>query len=671
MLSTDRKYRPEIDGLRCLAVMPVIAYHAGLPFLNGGYAGVDVFFVISGYLITSILIGDLEHGRFSIARFYENRARRILPALLAVILACIPFSWFWMTPDQFQAFAKSIISVNLFISNHYFWSETGYFDSATELNPLIHTWSLAIEEQFYLFLPVLLWLVWRLGRHPTMWVIAGLTLASFSLCLFGITRKPDMTFFLLPFRAWELGAGALCAFSTIGEKRGLQNLFGWLGLVMVLASMAVFNHETPWPSQATLLPVVGTALIILFCQKESGAGAILSSRPFVAIGLISYSAYLWHQPLFAYARIRSLSEPSTGLMVVLGALTLALAALSWRFIEQPFRNKNRPFPPRRRQVFVFSATGMFLLVSIGGLILWDEGVPNRISKEQLAFLERHELNSSCYSTNTRDLSNHPKKACLSGPLNKPSVVIAGDSHAAPIAQILQDPLAGKGVTSYAWSFVGCVPIPSLHARVFEKHTGCVEYNNRLRSYLDTLDNPVLVLSGRWQTYLREEAFDNGEGGIEKGRSFTVDVVKNSGASQVDIERERAVLTAYREELLSLLERYRVLLVYPVPEAGWNVPLLAFKKARFTNQSSSDISTDSIAFQNRSRDVVELFDGIQHPNLYRIRPHEVLCDSFQSSRCMNQLDGDLLYSDDDHLSPAGAALLLPFLLEQLDTALNYH
>ena len=299
------RYHPEIDGLRAVAVVPVILFHAGFPAFSGGFVGVDVFFVISGFLITTIIVADLEAGRFSFARFYERRARRILPALFLVVVACIPFAWFWMLPGQLERFAQSVVSVCVFMSNVLFWRQSGYFEPATDLRPLLHTWSLAVEEQFYIVYPVLLLALWRVAKGR---VAAALTVAaaiSLALCVVASQYQPTANFYLLPTRAWELFVGALCALRPVRPHRRQDDLLAWAGLAAILVAVATFDETTPFPSLWTLLPVVGTCFLLIYAVPTSGPGRVLSTPSLVGLGIVSYGAYLWHQPLFAFARLRT------------------------------------------------------------------------------------------------------------------------------------------------------------------------------------------------------------------------------------------------------------------------------------------------------------------------------------------------------------------------------
>ena len=334
-------YRAEIDGLRALAIIPVMLFHAGFATFSGGFVGVDVFFVISGYLITTIIVNDIESGRWSLMHFYERRARRILPALVVVTLTTMMTGWFLLNPVDLAKLGNAMIGVATFTANIVFAGDRGYFSEAGELNPLLHTWSLAVEEQFYIVFPVLLVLVWRLGKSRLLALMFVLSLMSLALSEWGWRNDPKDNFFLIWTRAWELLAGAMAA--IIIQQRGVQRHDGWagLGLAAILLSVAWFDETTPWPSLATMVPVLGTALLVVFAGREAVVGRILSHRFLVGIGLVSYSAYLWHQPLLAYSRhfVGQIDLPMSIACVALG-LSLMLAYLTWRFIETPFRTKD-------------------------------------------------------------------------------------------------------------------------------------------------------------------------------------------------------------------------------------------------------------------------------------------------------------------------------------------
>jgi peptidoglycan/LPS O-acetylase OafA/YrhL len=365
------RYRPEIDGLRAIAVAAVILFHAGFALFSGGFVGVDVFFVISGFLITSIIVEELKTGRFSVLRFYERRSRRILPALFTVMAACVPFAYRLLSPDDLTDFAQSLAAICLFASNVLFWGESGYFDTQAELKPLLHTWSLAVEEQFYVVFPLLLLAAWRLGRGVLLALIGAIAVASVFTSVDEVRNFPSAAFYLLPSRAWQLLVGALASF--VAERlqaadvrqpavRLAGEAVGWGGMAMIVLALFLFDERTPFPGLNAALPTLGTALVLLGASDRTSVGRMLAWQPLVGLGLISYSAYLWHQPLFAFTKHALLADLPADLAIVLCAVTVVLASLSWRYVEQPFRDRSLI---SRGAVYALSAAGMAAFVALG------------------------------------------------------------------------------------------------------------------------------------------------------------------------------------------------------------------------------------------------------------------------------------------------------------------
>ncbi|MGC4079225.1 MAG: acyltransferase family protein [Rubrivivax sp.] len=510
-------YRPEVDGLRALAVVPVILFHAGLPGFGGGFVGVDVFFVISGFLITSIIAGELDTGRFSVAGFYERRARRILPALFVVLAACLPFAWAWMLPRDLGAFADSLAATAGFASNVLFWRSADYFDSAAELKPLLHTWSLAVEEQYYLLFPPLLVLLWRLPRQRRLALLAALGAASLALAQWASRAAPTAAFYLLPTRGWELLVGSLLALAgptlttPVQASRALAETGGALGLGLLAAAVFGFDRQTPFPGAWALVPTLGAALLILCATPRTVAGRLLGSRPLVGLGLLSYSAYLWHQPLLALARHRSLQPPGHVLLAGVALASLGLAYASWRWVERPFR---RPGRFDRREVFMLAATGSVAFFAAGLAGHLAHGFPGRLPPAaQIAELELPRVDNGWCFYSVDSIASLPVgeagQHCWRGaPDGRHRVLLFGDSFAAQYEPLWdrvgrQDGLAVHVVTTN-W----CHPALDddfagpRSSRAFGQ---CLANRRLLRATAARYD--LVVLGGAWGNLQRQGRLD--------------------------------------------------------------------------------------------------------------------------------------------------------------------
>ena len=420
------KYRAEIDGLRALAVVPVILFHAGFELFSGGFVGVDVFFVISGYLITTILIEDIENKRFSIINFYERRARRILPALFFVMLVCIPFAWMWMLPDPLENFGQSLVATTLFSNNILLTTtEADYWAVKAIYKPLLHTWSLGVEEQYYLVFPVFLILAWRFGQNSVFWMIVVMSAGSLLMSEWGWRNSTTANFYLTPTRAWELFAGSIAAFVT--QKQGVQknNLLALIGLAAIIFSILIFDEAMPVPSLYSTVPVIGAVLLVLFANKDTFAARLLSTKVFVGIGLISYSAYLWHQPLISFFKIYSRNQVENLEPWVLVFTTICLSYLTWRFIEQPFRKGATISSSLFVALILSIALG---LIAIGAYFHVSNGAPERMFSDESYKRSTHEINVA-------KVTRHDFRR-LSGNIDKHiEFLIYGDSFAADVAYL--------------------------------------------------------------------------------------------------------------------------------------------------------------------------------------------------------------------------------------------
>ena len=336
-------YRRELDGLRALAVLSVILFHAGLKTFSGGFVGVDIFFVLSGYLITTIILVELKNNNFSLINFYERRARRILPALFFVMAACVPLAWILFSPNDLINFSKSLVQIPIFLSNIFFSKDGGYFETSAEIKPLLHTWTLAVEEQFYIFFPIFLTLNWKLGKRSVTLLVITIALFSLYFAQSNHLLRPVENFFMLASRAWELTIGVLVALYSIdngksNQSKNLNQILSFIGLILITYAVMTFQKDTPFPSIYTLIPVAGSALLILYANKDTLVGRILGAKILVGVGLISYSSYLWHYPIFAFARYHW--SVNFIQMIALSIGSIFLGYLTYKFIEKPFREKD-------------------------------------------------------------------------------------------------------------------------------------------------------------------------------------------------------------------------------------------------------------------------------------------------------------------------------------------
>ena len=504
-------YRKEIDGLRAVAVLAVMLFHAQFPLFSGGFVGVDIFFVISGYLITQIIITEVKSGSFSLIRFYDRRIRRILPALYAMMFICLPVAWFVLVnPADFKDFCKSLLAIPLSVSNILFWRESGYFDIMTALKPFLHTWSLAVEEQYYLLFPVYLLITWKWGPKISFWLIIFLGVLSIAFAQWGSIHLPVFNFYWLPARIWELFAGALipifyfvfrvpASMPSPAWRSGLKaETLGVVGLVLVFSSIFLMDERMLWPSAWTVIPVSGTVLILLFTSHLTWVGRLLSVRPLVVIGLMSYSAYLWHQPLLAFARYQ-FDTLSWGFRLALVLSAFAFGWLSWRFIETPFRDKNR-FSSKQIFIIALSCSVFFVLVGITGYL--RSGFILQLStKDQPVFAYgmktfMQDIRGDRCFIQGFDLAGMYGQECSTTAKPDQAVLLWGDSYAAALY------LGLKAEYGEVMQFTagGCAPIFG-DAR---ERIGCKTLNERVMMEIERHKPKTIYLAANWFAY----AFDN-------------------------------------------------------------------------------------------------------------------------------------------------------------------
>jgi len=647
------KYRAEIDGLRALAVLPVILFHAGFEWFSGGFVGVDVFFVISGYLITNIIISEMAEGKFSIVNFYERRARRILPALFFVMAVCIPFAWYFMLPSQLKGFGDSLVSVALFVSNIHFWLGSGYFAIGQTGNPLLHTWSLAVEEQFYIFFPLFLLMFWRLGLRRLIILLLIIFLISFCIAnwasFFGWHQKiASGGFFLIPARAWELLIGSFLAFYLKFYGNRVGNFWGELlsftGLMLIIVSIVFFDRTTPFPSIYTLAPVLGTGLLIL-TTSDTIVQKLLRLPMVVGLGLISYSAYLWHQPVFAFVHI--IGIPSSSLLYfALILISLFLAYISWRFVEKPFRSRSIM---SKKVIFTFSALGISFFVSIGILFSSFNGFADR----SLSYVEiKQELDWPDTYNRTEDCLNlyGGDQYCLISDIRRePTHLLLGDSHANHFYFGLNKVLTeGKDKNLLMTGAGGCPPLIGIDMGYTYVHGTDLKCYQRTNAHFSNLINNYKIE----HVYL---AFD--EDGLFDNKVLPKDLL-----GQFDFEADR--YQAVKGALIRTLELYE--------KQGIAVTLIE----DMPNSTFDKQYMRCVWKLNSIIDCIDYLELVDNHSSYNMLLEELSEDGFHVLRTNQALKtlplfgkdaAESLYRDSTHLSKYGSETVVPiaFSLKTVD------
>jgi peptidoglycan/LPS O-acetylase OafA/YrhL len=509
-MSAHLKYLPHVDGIRAFAVLPVVLFHLGVAGVPGGFVGVDTFFVISGYLITGILWREMDGrsgdpGRFSIWAFYQRRALRILPALVVVLAAVVIASAFVQTAAAQAALGRQVLAATLFVSNFYFWQNEDYFAADPSSQPLLHTWSLAVEEQFYLLFPLLLLLVARWLNKRVLVVLAAMIAASLAASILLTPVEPGTAFYLLPTRAWELGAGAFLAIWQM--RRGRTSSNPWIatvGLALVLGSIFLIDKSMPFPGAVAIAPVLGATLLIGWA-RDTWVGRVLELRPLIYIGAISYSLYLWHWPVIVFWRTMTGNALDPLEIVLLFAISFALAALSTAFIEKPFRTrKARDLSPRR--VLIPATAVILVCATVGGL--WTRYhfnvIPMSTAAEEIAETAEYAEAASyreqfrrgtCFFSGKEDgaFETYDKKVCATPDPDALNVLVIGDSHGAMWWRALD--LAYPDANVMQATASGCFGL---------KTGGGEDECLKLRDWvwgelIPGGDIDAVVLAGRWQS----------------------------------------------------------------------------------------------------------------------------------------------------------------------------
>jgi peptidoglycan/LPS O-acetylase OafA/YrhL len=652
-----KKYRNDIDGLRSIAILPVLFFHAGFTVFQGGFIGVDIFFVISGFLITNLLIDDIEKtGKLNIVGFYERRIRRITPILFFTLFVTLILAIFILKPVELIKFSKSANATILFFSNIFFWRESSYFDIANETKPLLHTWSLSIEEQFYLFFPLLLALLMKF-KYKTR-LISLIFIFSFSVVLAELltSTKPVASFYLIPTRSFELLAGSISAILIMNKsfKARIFNLnttqlnaLCIIAFLCITAPIFLFKESMHIPGLISLIPCIGVAIICILGARENLISDFLSFKPLVFIGLISYSLYIWHQPVFAFARIISVNQLNQYHYLGLLLAVFILSILSWKFIEQPFRNK---LTISKRNIFNYFFISSGILLGLNTIVTFSNGLPQRYTNSQLKLINmgtdgrRNAEKCSGWREKPFEI-NHACSLGDSKIMGDASVLLFGDSHGAAIAHALSEKLKSLKLKGIQATYLGCPP--AIEIERTDNSFKCADFSSQVMNYLKTHPSiKTVVIAARWTLLTKQSSFDNMEGGKEPAES---PVYKNylDGESLID----NSVITI--KEILKMDKL--VILIYPIPEVGWNVPN---RFLRLPIEKWTDVSTSHQVYLSRTLEVRKAFNNLNESELTKVYPDKVLCG--KNERCITVSDNQPLYYDDDHLSLVGATMVLDSL-----------
>lgn len=646
------KYRSDIDGLRAIAVLPVVLFHAGFSWLPGGFVGVDIFFVISGYLISTIILNEMRKGTFSFARFYERRVRRIIPGLLVVLVVTLAAGYFFLLPDEYTSLSRATLAALAFVPNVYFWdTESTYFGLDIATQPLLHTWSLGVEEQFYILFPALLYLLYRKFSQQTMVrILLGLFVFSLAANILLAALYTKYSFYMLPTRAWELLAGILLSLGVLPAVRNqrLAELTAWLGLALVLGTMLMLRENAVFPGINAVYPVLGAALIIYSgAQARTVVARLLSHKVLVFIGLVSYSFYLWHWPVTVYTKM--VWDTASSRYFIL-ALSFALAALSYRFIEARYRKPSRRLP--RPRAFGELAGMGALAVAATVFVLFSQGLMGRIPADILAIAKANtqeqqmgDMHCRRFTENLQEEGEGKGELCRLGKQDAtPQFVIWGDSHAHAVSYALHLAARDAGISGYSLTDGGCRPLVGV-SRPHKKK--CLHFNDAVLDFISNTPSVRHVfLAGYWRVSLTGQGYDNSNFLIVDDETLISSPLEN-----------REVFRRGLERTLVALDGHQVSIIEDVPEIG-----AQFGKAvanHFIRQAwlgsgalaqRSFNDEDSAYEQHLSEALASLPPGW---DFIEVKP--LLCEG---QRCPLVVEGKLVYFDGDHLSRYGASLLAP-------------
>ena len=630
MSANTLSYRPDVDGLRAVAVLSVVFCHAGFN-CPGGFIGVDVFFVISGYLIAGLILKELRQGTFTLGNFWERRVRRIVPALAVVVAVSFVAGWFILMPEDFAAFGKSVVGLALLASNVQFWKSIDYFNNAADEKPLLHTWSLSVEEQFYIFVPVfLLLLAKRSQLHRAFLLLSVAAVVSFGLSVDWTQRHPTSNFYLLPTRAWELFAGALLAFSSpCGIKnKWLNEVLALVGMALIIVPCFAYNPETPFPGLAALPPVLGSALLIWIGSSSEGLswiGRVLASKPVVFVGLISYSLYLWHWPLFSFTRYLSIKTPGAAVWWALIGASVALATLSWRFVETPFRQ--RKVLAARPQLFAATAVLFVLMLGTGIVMFQTQGFDGRVGGLTRNLIETGKFDHSY--VNELEAKHIPDAMVRLGVTNTaPNLLVWGDSHAMAVLPAIDAVCKETGNAAVAATHAGTPPVIGYFSRnQWGLNEESLPFNAAVMDYIKKAKIRSVILVSYWNMHSEGAEF-------QSALLKTVEEMRSAGAA-VYLMRD---IPIYDYNIQKVLVRYSY--------KGEDLAQFGLTKSEF---AAADKMPET------------LLEKLKLAGVQMLDPIPLLMERSRSEKFLPFDSGGSFYYDGNHLSTYGSLALKPLFL----------
>ena len=649
------QYRPEIDGLRAVAVGAVIIYHSLIVILGyqpfrGGFIGVDIFFVISGYLITSIILKELvTTGSFSFKYFYERRVRRLLPTLLFVMLVSFPFAWMIFLPSNFIDFAKSVLFSLGFGSNFYFhYSGQIYGAESGLLKPFLHTWSLSIEEQFYILFPLVIFFFFKYFRKYLIHSLVVGLIVSFGFAVWTSNNNPSASFYFIHTRAWELLTGSILAYFEVKKGHRSQNpklnlIMPTIGLLLIFHSFFFFDHQTIHPSFYTLSPIIGVCLIIWYSNKDEIITKILSTKLFVGIGLISYSLYLWHYPVFAFARVTEILSNNMLYEIFIGFVILFASTFTYFFIEKPFRDKTINF--KKILIFILSLT--LFIIFFNFYIIIKDGLKKRIPN---IFNEK---------LTVEKVNFHQKN-------NKKKIILIGDSHAEFLEFHLNEKVKENDLSLIRFNTrMYLNNFNYVNRKTKKADEGYVKKNTEIEKFLNNNTDLIVILSQRWSLRLLETYFDNEEGNREESYQEYHSYLEPLNIKTLSLkERQKYIAEELNNQINKIVNQgHKLILVYPSPEMGFHVPKKLYLEYLFKN-SIPILSSNFDVYKKRNKLIFEIFENVQSPNIYKIYPHKLFCDKQIKNRCIANDTKNIYYYDDDHLSLMGSKLVVDEIMKEI-------